>query len=99
MSAPIGVPSAVDAVKPVMTIARAKPRFSGVTMAAAAPVAVGANIAAPRPAKDRVARASSKFGARAVARFATTKMARLDRSKILRGTRAATAAIAGAIRA
>ena len=46
MIAPIGVPRAVEAVRPVMTTASVKPRFSGGTIVAAAPVAVGANIAA-----------------------------------------------------
>ena len=59
MTVPIGVPRAVDAVKPVITTARAKPRFSGETIVAAAPVAVGANIAAPRPARTRVASATA----------------------------------------
>ncbi len=72
------------------------PRFSGATMVAAAPVAVGANIAAPNPARSREARASSKVGASAVARLATTKVARLDSSSVLRGVRAATAAMVGA---
>jgi hypothetical protein len=59
-------------------------------------VAVGENIAAPRPANARVKRAMPKVGATAVARFETTKIVAPASSMFLRGTEAATAAMTGA---
>src|SRR5580658_2886027 len=54
----------------------AYPRRSAGTNATAAPVAVGANVAAPTPANTRLAMAMAKVGASAVMRLATTKMPR-----------------------
>jgi hypothetical protein len=65
----------------------------------AAPVAVGANMAAPIPAKIRVASAIGNVGDAAVAKLARMKSASPARSNVLRGTPAARAAIVGARRA
>src|ERR1700738_3674290 len=99
ITAPVGDPSAVDAVSPATTTERANPRRSGATIMVAAPVAVGANMAAPIPANIRVATAIGNVGDTAVAKFATMKSVRPARSNVLRGTFAARAAIVGASRA
>src|ERR1700722_16680926 len=96
MSAPVGDPRAVEAVSPATTTERANPLRSAGTIMVAAPVAVGANIAAPIPAKMRVTSAIANVGEAAVARLATMNSTRPANSSDLRGTPAASAAIVGA---
>jgi len=96
MRAPEGDPSAVEAVSPATTTERANPRRSAGTIMVADPVAVGANIAAPAPAKMRVTSAIAKVAEAAVARLAMMNNARPATSNDLRGIPAASAAIVGA---
>jgi hypothetical protein len=70
ITVPMGVPSAVEAVRPATTTDNEKPRFSVGTKLAAAPVAAGTNIDAPRPARTRAPMAMAKLGASAVPRLA-----------------------------
>src|SRR5258708_35579248 len=95
MTAPVGDPSAVDRVRPATTTESANPRRSVGASIAADPVAVGENIAAPRPANARLNNARPKAGAVAPAKLPSTKIAAPARRRLLRGTEAAIAAMFG----
>jgi Bacterial transcriptional regulator len=63
ISAPVGEPNAVAPARPAVTVDSARPLRSGGTREAAAASAVGANIAAPRPAITRLASTAFRSGA------------------------------------
>ncbi|MNT03582.1 hypothetical protein D3C72_1381250 [compost metagenome] len=93
---PIGEPRAVAPVRPAVTVASARPRFSGAASAEATPNAVGENSAAPNPARARLTRTQCKSVASALIALPTTKMPSAETSRSLRGKPPATAAITGA---
>ena len=75
------------------------PLFSGVVIDDATPSAVGANIAAPRPARARLRSTVFRSEANALMALPTTKMASALTSRGLRGHPPPTAAITGAMMA
>jgi hypothetical protein len=66
INVPVGALSAVAPASPPVTTGRARPLFSCATSEAAAPSAVGANIAAPSPAMARLIRTALRLVATAL---------------------------------
>ena len=92
----IGEPSAVAPVKPAVTAANARPRFSSGASADATPNAVGENRAAPNPDSARLNKTQCKSTATALSILPATKMPSAETSKSLRGQPPARAAMTGA---
>ncbi|MCY1519414.1 hypothetical protein D9M68_541640 [compost metagenome] len=95
IQAPSGTPSATATVPPPVTMASARPRSAGDTIAAATALAVGRNTPATSPSATRARASCAMPCAIEAAAVRPAKVARLAMSSGRRPKRASSAAISG----